>query len=174
VKIRGFFCAKFVCPVIFLYPTTSKSVSVKKGAPVLKKIIFLTTLLIFCALALTPLGVPAWRVSAVPGLRQIGEGRLLFPGEGINSLSIAGSAAVIEERQPILQLQTGTVWHREPLGVANGFASAFRFRSFPKAHEGAASRLRHEQTRVCFFPIDNQFQPIPAAFGLPHTFEHER
>jgi len=112
----------------------------------LKKNTFLIALLLFCALALPALLTPVWRVSAVPGLRQTGEGRLLFPGEGINRLNIAGGAAVMEEKQPILQLQTGTVWHGEPLGVANGFASAFRFRSFAKAHnylhERAAGRLR--------------------------------
>jgi hypothetical protein len=112
----------------------------------MKKFFFLITLLIICALGLAPLGTSAWRVSAVPGLRQIGEGRLFFPGEGINNLKIAGSAEVIEEKQPVLRLQTGTVLRREPQGVANGFVSAFRFRSFAKAHdylpERAAGRLR--------------------------------
>ncbi|HKQ74790.1 MAG TPA: DUF6055 domain-containing protein, partial [Blastocatellia bacterium] len=126
----------------------------------MKKTLFLIVMLIFCALMLSSSISPVWGVSAVPGLQQFGEGRQLFPVESINRLSIAGDVAVIEDKQPVLQLQTGTVWYREPLGVADGFASAFRFRSFTKAHENLHERVAG---RLRFAILGNE--EIPGASG---------
>jgi Family of unknown function (DUF6055) len=122
----------------------------KKGVLALKKILSAFVLPIFYALMLLPLFTLGQRSSKASDPEPLPGMRLLFPVESINHLSFAGNAGVAEGERPALQLRAGAVWNREPLGVTNGFASAFRFRI-----NGNAMRDSLQQRIALAFAIQN-------------------
>ena len=94
----------------------------------MKKILYLCIPLVFCSLMLAPPLTSGQRGSQTSGPGSSGKMRLLFPVAGHSNLSLVGDAGVVEGTPHALTLGSGAVWNREPLSVADGFISAFRFR----------------------------------------------
>src|SRR5262245_43280529 len=107
----------------------------------MKKFLYLLVTLICCGLMIAPpptRGQRGLRPAEIEPSRKM---QLLFPVAGHSNLSLVGDATVVEKTQSALKLQAGAVWNRDPLNVADGFMSAFRFQINPGALQGATGTL---------------------------------